>query len=256
MRIDLRKELLKHFQQGQVFSKQDLRDFYRRYEPGLNEGTLSWRIHWLRKKGMIRSVEKGKYVISDKPGYEPGPSSDLVYIAGIIHNEHPGLQYCIWSTEWLNHFTKHQLGSFFTILELEKEMMEMVFETLRSAYDLKAFLKPDKTLIERYVLFEEGIVIVPLISRAPVRTLNIEKNGKDAINVPILEKILVDLFTDEKTFYAISEAELEYIYEHAMREYSINFSVLFNYARRRGKEEQLKRFLRKNFEASIKGVLI
>ena len=123
------KELIKHFKGKRAFSRQALLDFYRQYDPELNEGTLSWRIHNLKEQGIIKAIKRGEYIVSDKPRYIPELSTDLGRIIKLLNKEYADLDYCIWTTEWLNHFTRHQLGSFFTILEVEKGMMEMVLRT-------------------------------------------------------------------------------------------------------------------------------
>ncbi len=250
-----RKALIKRFKEASSFSKQELYDLYSDYDPDLKDSTLRWRIHQLKEEGVIRAVKRGEYVISDKPEYVPDLSEKLIRLSSVLNKEYSELDHCIWSTEWLNEFTRHQLGSYFTILEVEKDMAEMVFEDLRYGHDLKVYMKPDETVIERHVAFEQAILLIPLISRSPLRSISI-KNGKNGqVKVPALEKMLVDLFCDEKTFYAIRGAELEYIFEHAIREYSINYSKLFNYSRRRSREKEFKEFLRRSFEDQLKDIL-
>ena len=63
---------------------------------------------------------------------------------------------------------------------------------------------------------------------------------------PTLEKILVDLFCEEKLFFAYQGQQLVKIYEACLDKYSINFSRLFNYAKRRKRDEALKSFLMAN----------
>ena len=59
------------------------------------------------------------------------------------------------------------------------------------------------------------------------------------INVPTLEKILVDIIADEKLFSA-QQGELEFIYKRAFDKYNINESKMKRYASRRNRETEIK----------------
>ncbi|MDN5211613.1 hypothetical protein QQ020_06110 [Fulvivirgaceae bacterium BMA12] len=245
------KELISEFRDVPHFSKQEIYDFYCRKEPELNDGTLSWRIHYLKQRGIIQSIGRGIYTISVKPHYSPDISLRLIRLSRILNKVWSDINYCAWSTEWLNSFTRHQLQSFFTVLEIEKELMEDVFECLFYEYNLRVYMKPDKDIMDRYVAFENAILVMPLISRSPDQIISYKKQK---VYVPTLEKILVDSFSDEKTHYAI-QGELSYMFEHAIETYNINFTRLLSYSRRRGKEEQVKQFLKHELGDLLNGVL-
>ena len=86
--------------------------------------------------------------------------------------------------------------------------------------------------MEKYVLSQdETLIIKRYILRTPVQWV-------DAFAVPRLEKILVDLFVDKKIFMAFQGRELERIYRTALSDFNVDFTVLKNYAKRRGKYER------------------
>ena len=143
------KELISEFRGVLHFSKQKIYEFYCRKEPELNDATLRWRVHYLKQKGIIQSIGRGIYTISVKPCYAPDISSQLIRLTKILDKTYSDLDYCVWSTEWLNSFTRHQLQSFFTVLEVEKELMEDVFEYLLYEYNLRVYMKPEKDIMER-----------------------------------------------------------------------------------------------------------
>lgn len=83
----------------------------------------------------------------------------------------------------------------------------------------------------------------------------ITAKSKDKIYIPTLEKILLDVFSDAATFYAIQGSEMDVLFENALKRYRINFTKLFSYAKRRNKEEQIKRYLETNFGDIVKDIL-
>jgi hypothetical protein len=96
------------------------------------------------------------------------------------------------------------------------------------------------------------VVIKKLITRSPIgkRTEN-----KLKVSTPLLEKILVDLFAGEKLFYFYQGSELMHIYENAINNYTINFTKLFSYARRREREQEIKSFIMDNMNHLVKDII-
>jgi len=83
------------------------------------------------------------------------------------------------------------------------------------------------------------IIIKTLITEAPTQNI-------DGINTSSLEEILVDVFCDKIIFSAFQGNEMRTIYREAFLKYSINRSKLLRYADRRGKKEQLKKYINTN----------
>ena len=84
-----------------------------------------------------------------------------------------------------------------------------------------------------------------MLTRAPIQII-------DSISVPTLEKILVDVFCSKVILYSYKGIELINIFENALNKYSINFTKLLYYVRRRKREESLKDFIDNNFPERIK----
>lgn len=76
---------------------------------------------------VIEQVKLGIYTVSNKERYKPTLSREFVRLSKIVVKEYSELEYCIWSTEWFNDFTRHQLGTFIFVIEVEKDFMEEVF---------------------------------------------------------------------------------------------------------------------------------
>ena len=237
----LEKRLIEEFKDREFFTRDDLFKFYRYFEPDLNEGTFGWRIHDLKGKNIIRTVKRGHYVISDKPKYKPEASIKIVELAKHITNKYKDINYCIWETEWLNEFTQHQAALNMIIIEIEKDLIESLYYELKDSFKNDMYLDPDDKAIIFYVSeSNDPVVIKKLITRSPVASRT-EKKVK--FYTPLLEKILVDLFADEELFYHVQGSELMHIYENAISNYTINFTKLFSYAKRRDREQEIKQFV-------------
>ncbi len=250
-----KQQLVKRFANQPYITKADLYSFYQNFDPELKETTFRWRIYDLKKSGIIKQVKRGVYAISYKPKYTPLITDHLVKLSRIIAKDYDDVNYCIWTTEWLNDFTHHQLGKFFSILEVEKDFIESVFEYYKEQHHLRVFLMPDEHAIERYMDYENTLIIKPLISRSPCLTATPEGKPKTKIRIPSIEKIMVDVFCETRIFYAVQGQEMEYIFENAIKQFNINYTKLFSYARRRGREEAVKNFITDNYSHLIEDLL-
>jgi len=248
-------QISKHFKGKGHFNRDTLGSFLTDLDPEITKNAIVWRIRDLVNRKVIDQVKLGVYTISNKEAYQPFVSEKLARLSKIVAKEFDQLDYCIWSTEWLNDFTRHQLGTFFYILEVEKDFAEEVFNAYSESKQFRVYLDPKEEIMERYVESEISVVIKPLISRSPKQKIAIKEKSKDKIYVPTLEKILVDVYSDAVTFYALQGSEMDKLYENALIRYQINFTKLFSYARRRNKEELIKSYLEKNFGDLVKDIL-
>ncbi|MDO8969012.1 DUF6577 family protein [Algoriphagus sp.] len=249
------RQILKQFKGKGHFDRNTLNSFLTDLDPEISESALTWRIHDLVKRKVIDQTKLGVYTISGKEEYKPFLSEKLASLSKIVAKEFDKLDYCLWNTEWLNDFTRHQLGTVFYILEVEKDFVEEVFHAYSESKQYKVFLDPKAEIMERYLESEVSIIIKPLISRSPKQKVAIKEKSKDEIFVPTLEKILIDVYSDAVTFYAIKGSEMNALFENALKRYQINFTKLFSYARRRNKEEQIKIYLGTNFGYLVNDIL-
>ncbi len=244
----IERELVSRFANIEMFTREELFDFFRSFDPNLNEGTFGWRVYDLKKRNIIETIKKGVYQLVYKQKFKPEPDKKIIAIGKILAT--PLCDYYnIWSTSWLNEFIELQATSSMTILEVDKDSVERIFYSLKDKGYENVYLKPDEKVLDRYVSeLTEAIVIKPMISRAPTQMVS-------KVAVPTLEKILVDLYCDEKIFFAFQGNQLNKIFEGAFEKYGINLSRLFNYAKRRSREESVKQFLMKNLSEKVKDLI-
>ena len=245
-------KLIKEFKNKGTFSREELFDFFRYFQPDLKEGTFGWRIYNLKNKNIIKSVRKGYYTISNKPKYKPEVSDTLLKLAKVISNRFEDVKYCIWDSDWINEFSQHQSGKKLIIIEIEKDFVESLYYELKDAFRFDLYLNPDEKAIDYYISESNNPIIVKkLITRSPLLKRN-EQRIK--FYTPLLEKILVDLFAESKLFYFYQGAELIHIYENAIKNYTLNYTKLFSYAKRRKKEHEIKQFMTNHMYHLVKEV--
>ncbi len=245
----LEHRLIEEFKGRESFSREELYSFFRYFEPNLKEGTLGWRIYDLKQKNIIRSVKRGWYSISYKPKYKPEISPEILKLSKVITEHFLDLKYCIWETSWLNEFLQHQSSKHIIIIEIEKGFEQDLYFHLKDNLRHELYLNPYEKEIDLYITESRmPVVIKKLITRSPIAKQTIKKHK---VASPQLEKILVDLFSDEKLFYFYQGLEMTYLFENAIKRYSINYTRLFSYAKRRDREGELKSFLNNNLKHVI-----
>lgn len=249
----IENKIIDAFRDRSSFDRDELFQFYLEYEPDLKESTFSWRIYDLKKKDIVKTIGRGLYVISYKPKYKPVLSDNVLRIARKTNEKFSDIQYAIWENQWLNEFTQHQMSNQMIIVEVEKEFTESLYYYLNDSFRMDFFLNPDEKEIQFYI--SESIVpvvIKRLVTRAPISKLRDKKN---TVLVATLEKIMVDLFADENLFHFYQGSELVNIYEKILEQYSINFTKLFSYAKRRKKEEEIKQFINNHIPNILEDII-
>ncbi len=245
--------LVEEFKDRDSFSREELFDFFKHFEPDLKEGTFGWRIYDLKSKNIIKSIQRGYYTISYKPKYIPEISGDLLKLTKVISERFKEIKYCLWDTDWINEFSQHQSGKKLIIIEIEKKFVESLYFELKDSFRFDFYLNPDKKTIDFYISESQTPVIIKkLITRSPILKRT-EKKTK--FYTPLLEKILVDLFTENRLFYFYQGAELVYVYENALKKYTLNYTKLLSYAKRREKEQDIKQFMTNHMYHLVKDII-
>lgn len=247
------QQLVATFKGRELFSRDELWRFLRNFDPDLTEGTFGWKIYDLKNRHVIIPVRRGYYTISGKPLYQPEVGAHVRKVAKLIQEKFGETSYCLWETGWLNEFSRHQTPKNILMVEVEKQMCESVFFAIRDTLHLDAFLQPDEQVIALYLSESKTPVVVKrLITRSPV-TLVTEK--KISVSIPLIEKLLVDIFADKALFHAYQGSELAFIYESAIKSYPINYTKLLSYAARRDCDSDIKQFMIRHLSHLVKEIL-
>ncbi len=245
------KVIRSQFNEVPFFTRNQLLELYLQYEPNLNESTFTWRIYNLKQKGIIREIHRGVYSLSIKNDFVPDLSDRLVKLSRMVAKDYD-VDYCITTTEWFNYFSRHQLFRFYYVLEVERDFVENIFNSYSDIKNLRVLIEPNKEVMDRYLELDNTIIIKSLTSRSPKQEIVL---GKKKINVPTIEKLLVDMFCDEIIYYPVRGGEMKIIFENAIRNYNINYTRLMSYASRRAQEGQLREYLTSKFDDLLNDIL-
>jgi len=249
----IENRLIEEFKDRVSFSREELLAFFRNYEPDLKEGTFGWRIYDLKDRNILKSLRRGLYSISYKPKYNPVLSPELIKLTRKMLEKYQEIKYCIWETDWLNEFSLHQSSKRILIIEIEKDFVESLYYHLKDNFNHDLYVNPDNKVIDFYISESNyPVIIKKLITRSPIGK-RIENKVK--LSTPLLEKMLVDLYIEEKLFYFCQGSELVHIYENAIKNYTINFTKLFSYAKRREREKEIKSFIMNNMGYLINDII-
>jgi hypothetical protein len=203
--------------------------------PEIPDATINWRIHQLKELGIIQSMGYGKYTLTEFKNYTPYLSNSIKNIHNKILKEFPYTTFCVWESKWFNQFMLHQLFKNYKVVEVDKDSIEAVFNTL-TGLSKKVFLNPTSEIYLRYIgNFNEVIIVKKLVTESPIVKI-------DKIWVPSLEKLLVDCLVDKQLF-AAQQNELDFIFKSVFSKYTLNISKMTRYARRRGYVNELENII-------------
>lgn len=237
-------ELKSTFSNNLIVEKSDVENFYKSIDADINLSTIDGRIFELIKKGVLFRIGRGKYSFHEKQAFQPQLENSLIKLSTLIKKQLPFLDFCIWNTKCINAFMVHQPFRFYTILEVEKDAIESVFNILREE-NKNVYIDPSQDTLDKYVSFKtEPIIITNLVSEAPLFQNN-------TTSITTLEKLLVDIYCNTTLFAAQQGAEMRYIYKSAFEKYSINEAKLLRYASRRKKKEQIIQLINKVKDSAL-----
>ncbi len=209
------------------------------YETSIKGSNLYWRIYKLTHSGILKRVGRGLYTIGKEFIYFPNITHSQKVLYNKIKKQFPLINICIWNTKCLNEFMIHQPGRFYQIIEVDKDATESVFYFLREKHT-KIFLNPSVDILNRYIADKKEVTIIThLVSEAPIQEIN-------KITTITIEKLLVDIFSDEVLFSAQQGQEMVNIFQTAYEKYTINESKLLRYANRRKKKDAILNFIDNN----------
>ncbi len=229
------EHIINKFGYGTPFSSKELFELYKTKEGDLIESTFRWRVYELKKEGVLRSVERGVYIIDHKKKFQPEISRSTKILYNQIRNRFPYIDVSVWDTSWLDTYMNHQLYNSFIIFEVDKEVVSSVFNFLKGKKD-RVYMSPTESDIENYILSSDAIIVKPLLKEAPV-----QDSGN--VKIPKLEKILVDLFFDKTLLVSYQGNEMKNIFKRTFEEYEINLTTLYRYARNRGIKDKITDYI-------------
>jgi hypothetical protein len=223
-----------------VFTRKELIADLKSQAPNNALSTLSEQLDRLLKSKQIVRLERGVYALSDneKKEFSIVCSDEIKRIYQQIKTQFPFANYCIWDSKALMSYMHHIPNLNYLYVDVEREVAESVFNLLNTDSVKRVFLMPDQTEFERYIIGSEAIIIRPLVSEAPLQTI-------EGMNTPTIEKILVDIIGDIE-FSFLQGNEMNSVYTNIFERNYVNKNKLVRYATRRGRKQEVEQLLQNN----------
>lgn len=189
----------------------------------------------LANRNIIERIGKGKFRLGSGNIFTPELTTKHFKVNAAIKNKFPFTQYCIWDASFIQEFSQHISKTNFMLVDVERDSEESVYQLLREQFK-EVFLMPGKEMLGDFFSdLKRPIIVRTLVSEAPYKIFR---------NVPVasLEKIIVDIFSDEEFVYLQSN-ELVLMLKAAFERYTISESKMVRYADRKRKKKMLLDFL-------------
>lgn len=228
----LGKHIGRYFMESERLSKQKLVGSIKKDFPFWSDNTINMYLSKLKKEGVINAPSRGIYEMDRSIPFQPNISNNLKRLFNKVKREFPYIAFCIWDTLWLNDFMRHQPFKHYVVIEVEKDASESVFAFLTES-NKNVFFNPGEEIFDRYIHNQDKVLIVKnMVSESPLME-------KDKINIPALEKLLVDMLIDT-TLFSAQQNEREFIMRSVMQKYTLNQLKMRRYAVRRNREEEIE----------------
>lgn len=198
----------------------------------MSRAVLNAYLAKLVERGKLERIGRGIYGSTAKKNrFSPEPGEKAAELYRSIKQAFPLINICVYEGQWISPFMHHLANNRAVYLEVEKDVSEAVFHKLQDR-GLTAFHRPDKNEMFKYVdLGSAPVIVKNLVTESPLQTI-------DEIQIPTLEKLLVDMYCDAD-FYYLQGGEYWHVMHHA-HNYSINTSRMLRYAARRSAAEEIK----------------
>lgn len=214
----------------------DIVHFYQKADESIKKTTINWRIYKLVEEGVIQRTGRGKYKLGKQKEFNPIVSKVNEQLYSTLKEEYPFLDISIWNTKWVTQWMLHIPNRNKTIIEVEKGSEENVFYFLTEIKE-NVFLNPSSDILDKYSdSTKDTIIIKNLVTDSPLQKVN-------EVQIPCIEKILVDLIVDKELFSAYQGRDLNSIIENAFEHNTINKDKLFRYANRRRKGSLVEQYI-------------
>ena len=228
---------LQKMNQGEIYSHKDLVGLLRQEKPGLGRSGYHWAIDKLLQKGELKRKGYGIYSVSDEKKlqtFSPSYSEEAQLLMKALSEKYPYVTFTVFETVLMNIFLNHLIGQNTIFLQVERDSSIYVFRYFQEEGQDNVLYKPNEKEFSLY--WDTGtIVITDLISEAPMR--------RDEPHHVMLEKMLVDMCADKLIASTFSKAEMPDVFEQAINRYVLDTPRMLRYARRRHKEDEIRKYI-------------
>lgn len=202
----------------------------------LSKKMLSWHLRKLLDEKKIFRISKGVYTTTPKIIFRPVPNAHSIRLYKKLKAVYPLLDFCVYNGEILSDLQHHLSYNNNIYIETERDATETIFHFVQDMHE-RSFLSPKEDIMSDYIrLDKRSLIVKPLVSESPIQEVN-------GINVPRIEKLLVDIQCDRDFFYLQGQESL-YMMQNAFTNYNVNIGMLLRYASRRNIKPQIEKYIK------------
>ncbi len=235
-----------------AISRDELNEYFISINPNITPTAIRNRIYHLVRHGTINAITNDLYTFTNKKNWKPYIDDKIVSIWEDVSIEFVQNDFCFWTTKWYNEFTNLQAFNEVIVIEVDAIVAESFYHKL-SAKLINVYYQPNEKEIEYYITTKDlSYVIRPIITRAPVikqdtspATKRSARHRAESPPISKLEKLLTDLYYDKNLLMPWKYEESS-IWQTVFNKYNINFSIIYNYAKRRDNSVQIIDFILNN----------
>lgn len=201
----------------------------------LSKKMLSWHLRKLLDEKNIQNKQRSIYN-NPKNIFHPVPNAHSIRLYKKLKAVYPLLDFCVYNGEILSDLQHHLSYNNNIYIETERDATETIFHFVQDMHE-RSFLSPKEDIMSDYIrLDKRSFIVKPLVSESPIQEVN-------GINVPRIEKLLVDIQCDRDFFYLQGQESL-YMMQNAFANYNVNIGMLLRYASRRNIKPQIEKYIK------------
>ncbi|MDO5845107.1 MAG: hypothetical protein Q4Q53_08190 [Methanocorpusculum sp.] len=229
---------LREIDVGKQYSRRDLLRVLQKENPELSDNSLSWILSDELSEGSLCRIGRNRYITASKPvqktEYIYTLSKTASNILHTIEKKLPQAEFQIWETIQYNEFINHQIAQNTIFLEVEKMLIDSVYDLISENKKLSILVNPKIADFNRYNK-NDTVVIMKLTTESPAEKINKHQ--------PALEKLITDLAANKLINKIISSSEYFGIITNAVSCYKISSTALARYANRRTALSKIQPYL-------------
>jgi len=218
-----------------VFCREDVLEAILKTNPDYNTGSFNRHFSRLLLYGGMESVGENLYVkirseTARKTYIYNESGMELLSVVLLLDTVFPRADFLVFETTKLNEFFNHQIAQNTIIVMVERMLMEAFFEQLKEKFP-SVLLAPSPDDFMKYGR-NGSIAVEKLSARYPKNPIQ-----KRSFSI---EKLIVDLFAERTIKEFADIADYPSALEIIFKKYRINETRLFNYARARRVDTEIR----------------
>lgn len=230
--------------QAEVITAPIFKEYWEKEYGSISDSTIRGKLAQLTQKGKLKRIGSGEYrYIADgiiTPFSIAIQSKILDRAAWYTLGYKPFIKVCVWETSIINNYAVHVPAVNFGVIEVEKELVELVYNHLNSSdyFGGKVFLDINDPNFQRLGrnkdIEKRPILLKRMVGAAPLQKI------EEGYYHPKIEKIIVDLVVDRQHFLAYSLVDISNIFAILFNNHPVNTDTLNNYSKYRNAGEEVK----------------